>query len=309
MMNTSAHSIEINVQNFPSEVVEKSQQIPVLLEFYAEAAQESVAASGLLSRLVAEFQGKFILARVNIQANPQLVQQLGVRQLPTIKLISQGQIALEQAGELNEPQLRNTLEQLTLSPMERIREEIDQLLAQGDRPQAISMLQAVIAEEPKNYGLHAELSDLLIQENQLDEARKILTALPADSEGINKPRNRLAFIDEAETIATASELEAKIAAIDDMADDIVDDIVDETGQGASPARLAPRLELEYQLAIRLIVDGRIEPALETLLNMLKQDRLWEDEKARKTMLKVFDMLGRGAELATAYRRKMFSFLH
>ena len=308
-MNTSAHSIEINVQNFPSEVVEKSQQIPVLLEFYAEAAQESVAASGLLSRLVAEFQGKFILARVNIQENPQLVQQLGVRQLPTIKLISQGQIALEQAGELNEPQLRNTLEQLTRSPMERIREEIDQLLAQGDRPQAISMLQAVIAEEPKNYGLHAELSDLLIQENQLDEARKILTALPADSEGINKPRNRLAFIDEAETIATASELEAKIAAIDD----IVDDIVDETGQGASPARLearlAPRLELEYQLAIRLIVDGRIEPALETLLNMLKQDRLWEDEKARKTMLKVFDMLGRGAELATAYRRKMFSFLH
>ncbi len=304
-MNTSAHSIEINVQNFPSEVVEKSQQIPVLLEFYAEAAQESVAASGLLSRLVAEFQGKFILARVNIQENPQLVQQLGVRQLPTIKLISQGQIALEQAGELNEPQLRNTLEQLTLSPMERIREEIDQLLAQGDRPQAISMLQAVIAEEPKNYGLHAELSDLLIQENQLDEARKILTALPADSEGINKPRNRLAFIDEAETIATASELEAKIAAIDDMAD--------EKEQGASPARLearlAPRLELEYQLAIRLIVDGRIEPALETLLNMLKQDRLWEDEKARKTMLKVFDMLGRGAELATAYRRKMFSFLH
>ena len=304
-MNTSAHSIEINVQNFPSEVVEKSQQIPVLLEFYAEAAQESVAASGLLSRLVAEFQGKFILARVNIQENPQLVQQLGVRQLPTIKLISQGQIALEQAGELNEPQLRSTLEQLTLSPMERIREEIDQLLAQGDRPQAISMLQAVIAEEPKNYGLHAELSDLLIQENQLDEARKILTALPADSEGINKPRNRLAFIDEAETIATASELEAKIAAIDDMAD--------EKEQGASPARLearlAPRLELEYQLAIRLIVDGRIEPALETLLNMLKQDRLWEDEKARKTMLKVFDMLGRGAELATAYRRKMFSFLH
>ena len=294
-MNTSTHTVEINAQNFPSEVSEKSQQIPVLLEFYAEAAKESVAASGLLSRLVAEFQGKFILARVNIQENPQLVQQLGVRQLPTIKLIFQGQIALDQAGEINEPQLRSMLEQLTLSPMERIREEIDQLLAQGDRLQAISMLQEVIAEEPKNYGLHAELSDLLIQENQLEDARKILAALPEDSEGINRPRNRLAFIDEAETIPTASALESKIA--------------DDAGQGASPPRLQARLQLEYQLAIRLIVDGRIEQALETLLNMLKRDRLWEDEKARQTMIKVFDMLGRGDALATAYRRKMFAFLH
>ncbi len=288
-MNASAHTVEINVQNFQSAVTEKSRQTPVLLEFYAEGTEECVKASTVLGRLVAEYQGKFILARVNIQENPQIVQQLGIRTVPTVKIIFQGQIAQEQVGPIDEPRLRSILEQLTISPMERIREQIDLLLAQGDRLQAINMLQQVIIEEPKNYGLHAELGDLLIQEGQVAEARKILAALPEDTEGINKPRNRLAFIDEAETIPAITELESKIEATNDE------------GQ--------LHLQLSYQLAIRLIVDDRIEQGLEALLSILKKDKLWEDELARKTMIKVFNMLGKGDELATAYRRKMFAFLH
>ncbi len=287
-MNT--HTLEVDARNFQSEVAEKSQQIPVLLEFYAENAppqyaEDCAEASLVLGRLVAEYQGKFILARVNIQANPQLVQQLGVRVLPTLKLIFQGQIAQEQAGPIEEPRLRSILDQLTQSPMERVREELDQLLAQGNRHQAIEMLQQAIAEEPKNYGLHAELSDLFVLEGRLAVAREILAALPEDTEGINKPRNRLAFIDEAEALPAAADLALQIE--------------------AAPDNLQPA----YELAIRLIAEGKIEQALEALLGILKKDKLWADERARKTMIKVFDMLGKGDELATSYRRKMFTFLH
>ena len=284
-MNASAHTIEVSAQNFQQEVAEKSKQTPVLLEFYVEGAAQSAEASLVLGRLVAEYQGKFILARVNVEANPQLVQQLGVRTLPTIKIIFQGQIAQDLAGPIDEPGLRDILDQLTVSPMERVREQIDVLLKGGDRQAAIQMLRQVIAEEPKNYGLHAELGDLLIMEGQVDDARKILAALPADTQGIEKPRNRLAFVDEVADLPGVAELQAQIK--------------------ADPDAMQPR----YQLAICLIVADQIEQGLEELLILLKQNKLWEEELARKTMIKVFDMLGKGDETATRYRRKMFTFLH
>ena len=284
-MNAGAHTVEVNAENFQSEVAEKSQQTPVLLEFYAEGAEQGLAASELLQRLVVEYQGKFILGRVNIQENAQLVQQLGVKTLPTIKIIYQGQIAGEIEGPVDEQKLRTALDQLTLSPVERVREQIDLLIADGDRKTAISMLQQVIAEEPKNFGLHVELCDLLIQEDQAADARQILSSLPADTPGIEKPRSRLEFIDRVSGLAEITELQAK--------------------RDADPDDLQTSLDL----AVRLVVEDRIEQALEELLMILRKDKTWEDELARKTMIQVFNMLGKGNELATDYRRKMFTLLH
>lgn len=284
-MNAGAHTVEVNAQNFQAVVAEKSKETPVLLEFYAEGAEQGFATSELLQRLAVEYQGKFLLARVNIQENPQLVQQLGVRTLPTLKIIFQGQIAGDIEGPVDEQQLRGALDQLTMSPMERVKEQIDVLIAEGDRKSAIAMLQQVIAEEPKNFALHVELCDLLIMENEIDDARQILGALPQDTAGIEKPQSRLAFLDQAGGLPGVEELESSLEASPDD------------------------LRLRLNLAIRLVVDDQIEAALEELLTILKCDRNWEDELARKTMIQVFNMLGKGNELATSYRRKMFTFLH
>ena len=181
--------------------------------------------------------------------------------------------------------LRTMLDQLTMSPMERVREQIDLLLANGQRQQAIEMLQQVIGEEPNNYALHAELCDLLIMENRVEEAQQILVALPADTPGIDKPKNRLQFIELAASLPPVAELQSQV-----------------DGDGTN-------LELRMNLAYRLIVDDQIEAALEQLLEILKLDREWEEQKARTTMIQVFDLLGKGNEIATTYRRKMFTFLH
>ena len=83
---------EVDAQNFQATVIEKSQQVPVVLEFYAQGAAPSEALTATLSSLVQSYQGKIFWARVNVQTNPQIVQQLGVRGLPTIKIVKDGQL-------------------------------------------------------------------------------------------------------------------------------------------------------------------------------------------------------------------------
>ncbi len=284
-MNASPNIIEVSVQNFQTEVVEKSQQIPVFLEFYADGAEPSEQLAPILNKLAVEFSEKIILARVDVQQNPQIVQQLAVRTLPTVKVIFQGQMAQDLEGPQEEATLREMIEQLTMSSVERIREQIKVYLAQGHRAEAIELLQQVIAEEPNNHALHTELSDLLIMENRIDEAKQILASLPADAEGISKPQNRIAFIELANELPPLPELlDAREANADD-------------------------LKVQYDTAVRLIADDQIEEALEGLLTMLKKDKSFDDELARKTMIKVFELLGKGDAMATAYRRKMFTFLH
>ena len=249
-MNASSNIIEVSVQNFQTEVVEKSQQIPVFLEFYADGAEPSEQLAPILNKLAVEFSDKIILARVDVQQNQQIVQQLGVRTLPTVKVIFQGQMAQDLEGPQEEATLREMIEQLTMSSVERIREQIKVYLAQGNRPGAIELLQQVIAEEPNNHALHTELSDLLIMENRIDEAKQILAALPTDAEGISKPQNRITFIELANELASLDEL---LAARDANEED---------------------LKLQYDAAVGLIADDQIEAALEALLTMLKKDKIF-----------------------------------
>lgn len=284
-MNASPNIIEVSVQNFQTEVVEKSQQIPVFLEFYADGAEPSEQLAPILNKLATEFSEKIILARVDVQQNQQIVQQLAVRTLPTVKVIFQGQMAQDLEGPQEEATLREMIEQLTMSSVERIREQIKVYLAQGQRAEAIELLQQVISEEPHNHALQTELSDLLIMENRIDEAKLILASLPTDAEGISKPQNRVAFIELANELPPLAEL---LTAREANEDD---------------------LQLQYDTAVRLIADDQIEAALEGLLVMLKKDKSFDDELARKTMIKVFELLGKGDAMATAYRRKMFTFLH
>ena len=284
-MNAAANVVQVTVENFQSEVVEKSAYIPVLLEFYADSAEPSQQLAPLLRQLADEYAGKFVLARVDVQHNAQVVQQLGVRTLPTIKVIHQGKMVQDLEGPQEVTTLRSLLDQLTMSPMERIRGQIDLLLADGNRAEAIEMLQQLIAQEPQNFPLHVELCDLLIMENRSDEARQILAALPADTTGIEKPQCRLRFIDLAEALPALAELRSQ---------------VENNGEN---------LQSRLEFALKLIVDDQIEAALEQLLAILQIDPDWEDQKARKTMIEVFNLLGKGNELATNYRRKMFSFLH
>ena len=283
---TSATSnvVDVTVQNF-QEVIERSQQVPVLLEFYADGAEQSAELAFTLNKLVDAYQGKFVLGRVNVQQSPQIVQQLGIRTLPTVKIIFHGQMVQDLEGPQEETSLREMLDQLTQSPVERIQEQIQLLLEAGNRPAAIDLLQQVLAQEPNNHAMQVELADLLIMDSRADEARQLLAVIPDTTEGLAKPKSRLGFVDQAATLPALAFLHAETEANPDD------------------------LQLKCDCAIRLIVDDQIEAALDLLLEVLQKDKSFGDELARKTMIQVFDMLGKGDPMATAYRRRMFSFLH
>ena len=278
--------LEVSLENFQTEVVDKSQQVPILLEFYADQAEQCLSTSAVLRKLVSEYQGKFALRRVEVQKNSQLVQQMQIRALPTIKMVHQGQVAGGIDGPVDENQLKEALDQLTMSPLERVREEIDNLISGGERPKAIAMLKDVIADEPSNFALHVELCDLLIIEDRIPEAREILEGLPADSEGIARPKSRLEFIDMAKEL---DDLDSLLIKLDSSEED--------------------NYQLKLDVAIKLVISDRVEESLKILLSIVQADRMWQEEKARKTMIKIFDLLGKGNELATRFRRKMFALLH
>ena len=284
-MSVAANIVDVSAGNFQTDVVEKSMQMPVLLEFYAESAEPSRQLSIVLRQLAGEYQGKFLLARVDVQSNAQLVQQLGIRTLPSIKVISQGKMVQDLEGPQDAQALRSLLDQLTLSPMDRIREQINSLLADRQRSRAIEMLQQMVSREPQNYGLQVELCDLLIMEDRGDEAKQMLSLIPGDTAGIEKPESRLEFNSLVADLPSIVELQSG---------------VEENGND---------LQLQLHLAYRLIVDDQMEAALDLLLSILQIDRDWEEQKARTTMIKVFNLLGKGNELATRYRRKLFTFLH
>jgi putative thioredoxin len=281
---SSAFIVDVSAQNF-QEVIEKSRETPVLLEFYAEGAEQSQPTAAMLDKLANEYQGKFILGRIEVQQNPQVAQQLGVRGLPTVKVVFQGQLAQDLEGPQEESTVRQLLDQLTMSPVERIKAQVDMLLAEGHRSQAIELLQQLIQDEPSNTAIQVELADLLIMDGRPVDAQQIIASLPADTAGLSKPVNRLQFIE--------------------LATDLPDISVLQSAVQANPNDVSAI----YKLAVSLVVDDQIEQALEQLLLMLQKDREFEDELARKTMIKVFDLLGKGDLVATAYRRKMFACLH
>jgi len=277
--------IEVSAQNFQSEVVERSQQVPVILEFYANGAAPSEALSTLLCSLINGYQGKLMLARVDVQTNPQLVQQLGVRGLPTLKIVKDGQLIDSLEGPQEESNLRVLFDQLTISPAEQVRAQIAHYLSVGDRVSAMNMLKQMMVEEPSNLSLHTEYGDLLIQEGEIEQAERLISELPADAEGMAKVKSRLFFVKKVQDLGTLDALKA-------LADSHPED-----------------QSHQYHFACALVADDQIEAALSVLLNMLRLDRNWEEETARNTMIQVFELLGKGDALASAYRRKMFTLLH
>ena len=283
-MNQSDHIIQVSLQSFGKDVVERSQTVPVLLEFYAQDYPPSQQLAPLLRRLADEYQGKFILARANAAEVTPLIQQLDIRGLPTLVMVHQGQIARTLGGPQSEADLRQLLDEFTKSRLEQIRGQVDRLLEAGDFAGAVALLRELAAAESGNLAVRAELADLLILQGQLDEAEELLAGLPTDEASATRPRYRLEFVRQAAELPKQSELEASCREKGDV-------------------------ESRFRLAIAQVADQQLEAALENLLQVMQQDRAWGDDAARLTMIKALELFDKGSPVASAIRRRMFNLMH
>ena len=134
-------------------------------------------------------------------------------------------------------------------------------------------------------GETVELADVLLLSGKLDDARTVLAGIPEETEHRERPATRLELLEEAAGMASAEELAARLEADPDD------------------------LETRYQAAVRTAVDGDYERSLELAMGILQTDREFRDDIGRTTMIRVFALLGKGSELASQYRRRMFNFMH
>jgi putative thioredoxin len=281
----SAYSFDVSVADFQQVVMDGSQTVPVVVDFWAPWCGPCRTLKPMLEKLAEEFQGKFILAKVNSDENQALATQFGVRGIPSVKAVVNGQIVDEFSGALPESEVRAFLARLLPSPAEALRQEAAQLQAAGDLAGALQKLGEASQIDMTNEAIRVDAAGILLELGENDEARRLLDSLGPTlqaSDAVLQLRTKLSFAQNA-----GSDLDALRARIAEQPDD---------------------MQARLDLANAQIANHAHEAGLETLLEMVVRDKTWNDGAARKQMLAVFNLLG-ADPLVSQFRRKLASALN
>ena len=284
-MEANPAVFDIDLRTFAQDVVERSKQVPVVVLFWTDQVAPSVDMRQSLERLVGQYQGKFALGLSDIAKDQSLAQQLRVQGIPSIRVIKDGQLAEQMEGPQGENVLRELIDRLTMSSGDVLKQSLTQHLEREDWNAALETLQQAINEEPNNPAYKVEWADILAIQGDVEGARTVLATIAEDAAERERPATRLEIAEEA---AGMGELDAALAAVTaDEAD----------------------LEARYRVAILLAQARRYEEALEQAMTILATDRDFREDAGRVTMIRVMTLLGKGSEVATRYRRRMFNFMH
>ena len=284
-MEASPAVFDIDLRSFAQDVVERSKQVPVVVLFWTDQVPPSVDTRQALERLAGQYQGKFALGLSDIAQDQALAQQLRVQGIPAIRVIKDGQLAEQIEGPQGESVLRELIDRLTMSSGEVLKESLARHLEREDWDAALRALQQAIDEEPNNPAFKVEWADILAIQGDVEGARTVLATIPEDAAERERPAARLEVAEEAAGMGDLNAALAKVTA-------------DESD-----------LEARYRAAILLADARRYEEALEQAMTILATDRDYREDAGRVTMIRIMALLGKGSEIATRYRRRMFNFMH
>ena len=276
-------SIDVTQENFAAQVIEASHQQPVLVDFWATWCGPCQSLMPILEQLAASYKGKFLLAKVEIDSQQALASQFGVRSVPTVKLVKNGQIVDEFMGALPESQVRAFLDKHIESESEQRMQQALARYQAGETDAALAEMGQILQDDPDNENNKIIYTQVLIRENHLDEAKQWLATLPLEvslKPEVRAMQAQLEFIETVQNAPDAATLEKLLS--DDP--------------GNTQAR--------YQLSAHAILQGQFEMAFENLLEIVKRDRNYNDDAGRKALLKLFELLGDNHELVSSYRRKL-----
>ena len=282
----SSHIFDVDQANFEAEVLQASLTTPVLVDFWAEWCGPCKSLGPMLEKLAVEYNGAFRLGKVDVDKNQELAGIFGIRSIPTVILVKDGQILDGFAGALPEGQLRQFLSQ-HVQPLEGgVEDEVPQDLAAESPEEAINRLQQEIATNPGRPELKLDLAIALAQAGHASAAEAELNALPAN------------LATDARAVRLRSQLDLARSLEGTPSMEVLQQRVHANPQD---------WEAHDLLGVRLLLGNDPAAGLEHWLLMLEKARDWNDGQAKKRLLAAFNTLD-DAELVGRYRRRMASLL-
>ena len=265
---------DTDTQTFQADVLDASMDVPVIVDFWAPWCGPCKQLGPLLEKLVTEARGKVKLVKLNVDENQALAQQFRVQSIPAVFAFFGGRPVDGFVGALPESQLRQFIEKLGKSggpsPVDEAVDQAKASLNEGNAEEAAGIFAAVLKEDPSNVAAAAGLARAAVALGEVDQARQILSQMPTEHAGhadVEAAYSAVELAEQAAEAGDAGELDAAVAADPD------------------------NHQARYDLAVALYTGGENEGAVDHLLEIIRRDREWNDEEARKQLLKIFEALG------------------
>jgi putative thioredoxin len=282
---------DTTTQGFLKDVIEESKRQPVLVDFWAPWCGPCKQLTPVLEKAVRAAKGKVKLVKMNIDEHPAIPGQMGIQSIPAVIAFVNGQPADGFMGALPESQVVAFLERLTKDRIggeaQDLLKAADALLADGDAAGAADLYAQLLAEDNTNVQALAGLTRCYVETGAIEQARQTLALVPdskANDASVVAARAALDLAEQAKTLGPIGELEQKVA--------------------ANPLDHQAR----FDLALALNGKGRRLDALEHLISIVRRDRKWNDDGARKQLVQLFEAWGPGDEATIEGRKRLSSIL-
>lgn len=284
----ASYALDLGPTEFQREVLERSHRVPVIVDFWAPWCEPCKILTPLLERLAVEYAGRFMLAKVNADDNPELSQQLGVRSIPTVLAFCNGEVVDQFTGARPESELRSFIDALLPSPAEPLRAAAAQLALAGDYRGALEKLQEAAKLDPNNEDVRLDAAEALLALQRPAEAQDLLDlTYSIDNNRVQALRIKLSLATQPSS-ADSDTLREELAAAPDQH------------------------HLRLELARADAAAGYYREALDGLLEIVRRDRSFNEDAGRKTMLQIFDILSADPShqsLVREYRRTLAALLN
>ncbi len=291
-MTATADAVkDTTTQTFMKDVIEESKQQPVLVDFWAPWCGPCKQLTPILEKAVKSAKGKVKLVKMNIDEHPAIPGQMGIQSIPAVIAFANGQPVDGFMGALPESQVVAFLERLTKGAIGAEEKDLlksaDEALAQGNAAEAANLYGQLLKEDSGNIAALAGLARCYVATGNLEQAKKTLAMVPEAKQSdsaVAAARAALELAEQAKSAGPVDELQQKV--------------------DANPLDHQAR----FDLAVALNANGKRAEAVEHLLTIVRRDRKWNDDGARKQLVQFFDAWGFSDPTAVEGRKKLSSIL-